>query len=173
MIPLGPLAPYAALLKVAALAIVAAAIFGAGWKAGAGLTEARWQRERAKQAAEYQSALTRAREAERAAYAKSQEVSRGLQNDLAAIRAERDRLRDRPARVVRLCPDTDPAAGRMPAAPGAAGRRDAAAPAAAENAGAPGRDIGGPLYELVDDGDEREAELARRLVACQDAAAGR
>jgi Sec-independent protein translocase protein TatA len=167
------LAPYLLWLKLAAVLLIVALIFGAGWKAGAGLTEGRWQRAAAKQAADYQATLARAREAERASYAKSNEVSRGLQQDLAAIRAERDRLRNQPVRTVRLyVPAAGPAC--LPSDRPAAGGRDGATAAAAAPASAAGPDIGRGLYDLTDDGDAREAELAARLTRCQEwAAAGK
>lgn len=162
-----------AYLRLGIACLAAAVMFALGWKMGSAHASAQLQRAQAASEAKYLSAVERAREAERASYAKSQEVSRALQSDLAAIRGERDRLRAQPARGVRLCPDADPAGSGVSAAGAAPGRRDAAAAGATKAPGPAGRDIGRPLYELVDDGDEREAELARRLSACQAWAATR
>lgn len=166
------IAPYTLALKIGAAVLMAALIFVGGWKAGSALIAGRWQRAAAKQAADYQSSLARARETERASYAKSQEVSRGLQNDLAAIRVERDRLRNQPVRTVRVYVPAASPAGLSAASPAAGGRHGAPA-AAAEPSATIGPDIGRGLFDLVDDGDAREAELAARLTRCQDWAAGK
>lgn len=160
------LAPYLLWLRLAAIALMVALIFGAGWRAGSRLTEYRWQRAAAKQAADYQASLAQAREAEKRSYAQRDEVSNALQRDLATIRADRDRLRALPARVVRVYvpaarPASLPADGRP--APG----RDGTIAGTAPPAGTPGPDIGRGLYDLVDDGDSREAELRARMDACR------
>lgn len=166
------LAPYLLYIKAAAWLLVVAAIFGAGCKVGAGFTERRWQAAQAAQAREYQSAVERARAAERASWAKRDEVSTNVQAELEAVRAERDRLRRLPARVVRVqVPAADP--GRVPGASPAAPGSDGAAAGAAAPAGPAFVDIGRGLYDLADDGDAREAELAARLTACQQWAATR
>lgn len=99
---MNPLEPYLVWIEVGIVAILAVALFGGGWKAGAGLTESRWQRAAAKAEAQHTASLASARVAERASYVKNQEVSRGYQSKLAQITADRDRLRDMPARVVRV-----------------------------------------------------------------------
>lgn len=154
------LAPYLLWVKLAVMAIVMALIFGAGWKVGAGLTESRWLRAAAKQAADYQSSLARAREAERASYAKSQEVSRGYQQKLAALEVDYRAALGRigPVRV-RNCPAV---AGGLPATRPAPGRPDAAhdradLPAAAGSD--PDRDIGPELVTLARDADHCREQL--------------
>ncbi len=97
-------------------------------------------------------------------------VSHGLQTDLATIRADRDRLRDLPARVVRVYVPVAPRVGHGPAA---AGRPGPAAAAPVELAGEArsgdglGRDIGTDLYRIVDDADQREAELGAQVTRLQ------
>jgi hypothetical protein len=93
-------------------------------------------------------------------WTRAQEASDAYQTDLAAIRAERDRLRALPARAVRLCVEPDPSG--MLAGDGAGGST-AAATATAQLALAAGPDIGGGLYGLADDGDARELELGAQL----------
>jgi hypothetical protein len=169
------LAPYLLWVKLAALALIVALIFGVGWKAGASLTESRWLRAAAKQAADYQSSLAHAREAERASYAKRDGVSNALQKDLAAVTAERDRLRGLPARIVRVYVPAAPAAS-MSANGGAAAGHSGAPAGTPALAGPPGPDIGRGLYDLADDSDAREAELGARLSRCVEgwtSAAGR
>lgn len=91
---------------------------------------------------------------------KAQEVSRGYQQDLDQIRRDRDRLRKRPVRVVRVCPD--PSVSATPS-----GYRNTPSGTIAPEKTV-GFDIGQPLYELVDDGDQREKELRSQLIACQE-----
>lgn len=112
-------------------------------------------------------------ETERAAAAKTQEISRGLQTDLTAIRAERDRLRDLPPRVVRVRVPVPAAVARPhPAAAGGSGSAAAGTLAIAGPDGPPAgldRDIGADLYRIVDDADQREAELAAQVIRLQQA----
>ena len=166
-----PLPPWLT-LRFAATFVIALGLFAVGWKAGATLTEARWQRVQVKAEREHTTALARAREAERASYAKAVETSRAYQTSLAAIRAERDRLRDLPPRVVRVYVPAKPAS--VPAPGAAAGGPGSAAAAAVELAGEAGsgarfsRDIGPTLYGIVDDSDEREAALAEQVRKLQE-----
>lgn len=154
------LAPYLFWIKVGALLLVVALIFGTGWRAGSGLTEARWQRAAAKQAADYQESLSRAREAERRSYAKSQEVSRDYQAKLVDLEG---RYRDALGRIgpvrVRRCPA---AAGGVPAASAGTGGPHAAGdrpdvPGA--TGGDPDRDIGPDLVLLARDADHCREQL--------------
>jgi hypothetical protein len=161
------LAPYLLWIKLSSWLLVFALIFGAGWKAGASLTQLRWQRAAEKQAADYRFSLALAREAERASYAKRDEVSNALQKDLAATRAERDRLRALPARTVRVYVPAASATS-LPAVAGTTAGRPGATAGTAAPAATLGPDIGRSLYAIVDDGDEREAELRARLTACRD-----
>lgn len=88
------------------------------------------------------------------AHRKALDASRGYQDELRTLRANRGK-----SRVVRLCND-------VPANPpedGGAGRRDGASPGAGELPQAAGPDIGPDLYGLADDADE----VAARLRACQ------
>lgn len=109
---------------------------------------------------------------ERKASAATQEVSRGLQTDLDAIRAERDRLRDLPPRVVRVRIPVPAAVA--PADPAVAARSGSAATGTLAVAGPTGpadgldRDIGGPLYAIADDSDAREATLAAQVRRLQE-----
>jgi hypothetical protein len=109
--------------------------------------------------------------AERAIVAATQEVSRGLQTDLTEIRAERDRLRDIPPRVVRVrVPGPAPSASAT-----VASRSGSAATGTLEVEGEGGSaagldwDIGPFLYRLADDSDQREAELAAQVRRLQEA----
>jgi hypothetical protein len=154
------LAPYLLWVKLAVVLLMLALIFGAGWKAGASLTEGRWQRAAAKQAADYQSSVARAREAERASYAKSQEVSRGYQQKLAALDADYRAALGRigPVRV-RNCPTV---AGGLPATGAAASRPTGAndrADIPATAGSDPSRDIGPDLVTLARDADHCREQL--------------
>lgn len=155
------IAPWLMWIKIAFLA----AIFAGGYYVGHRMSEAKWQHAATEQADAFQKALLDNLAVERAAAAANQETSNALQEELAQIRTERDRLRARPVRTVRLC--TTPAADGVPAAAAPAGGRDGAAPAPFASSGAAGPDIGRGLYDLADDGDEREADLDARLIACQ------
>ena len=73
----------------------------------------------------------------------------GYEAELAAVRA-------RPARVVRLCPETRAGGVR---GPGPAAGPDGAGPAAGELHGQTGRDLGPELYRLARDADEVAARL--------------
>lgn len=157
------LQPYLLWIKLAVYAAIVATIFGAGWKTGSSLTTARWEHAAAKQAADYQESLKRAIASERASYAQRDEVSRDLQKDLAAVQAERDRLRRQSARVVRVYVPAP--AGSVPADGGTAPRHGGA-PGPAEPTATAGPDIGRDLYDLADDGDAREAELRARVNRC-------
>ena len=163
------LMPYLLWIKLAAVLLVVLAIFGAGWKVGAGLTETRWQSAQASQAREYQSALAHAREAERASYTRSQEVSRDYQSKLAALEG---RYADAARSIgpVRVCvaaaaPAHVPAVSAPASRPHAADDRPDVPRAPA---GDPGRDVGPELIALV-----RDADVCReRLPALQAWAAG-
>jgi hypothetical protein len=143
-------------IKPAAILILALALVGLGYRIGSGLTEARWQRAQVKAEQAHTASIAAARESELAAYDKSNEVSREYQEDLAKIRAERDRLRHQPVRVVRVYIPADPVSLST-------------APAAVELAGEArsgvrfSRDVGPELYGIVDDSDQREAELAEQI----------
>ena len=158
-------APYLVWIKIGIVVLIVTVVFGAGFRMGSGLTEAKWQHAATEQADAFQKALLDNLAVERAAAAANQETSNALQEELAQIRTERDRLRARPVRTVRLCPT--PAADGVPAAAASAGGRDGAAPAPFASSGPTGPDIGRGLYDLADDGDEREADLDARLIACQ------
>ena len=103
---------------------------------------------------------------------RAKEVSRAYQADLTAIRAERDRLRALPPRVVRVYV---PGPAIAVPSPVAGGRPRAIAPGAVALTGQAGqgprlsRDIGPELYGIVDDCDTREAELARQVTGLQQA----
>ena len=154
------LQPYLLWIKLAVYAAIVAAIFGAGWKTGSSLTTARWEHAAAKQAADYQSSLKAAREAERASYAKAQQISRGYQDEI-------DRLRSQPIvrTPVRLCRDatnssrvsaTGPTTGGPgPAAPagGVVSSTDGTDPSVR-----PGPDIGPALRGLARRADEVSAQ---------------
>jgi hypothetical protein len=154
-------------IKPAAILILALALVGLGYRIGSGLTEARWQRAQVKAEQAHTASIAAARESELAAYDKSNEVSREYQEDLAKIRAERDRLRHQPVRVVRVYIPADPVS--LSAAGAAAGGSGSTAPAAVELAGEArsgvrfSRDVGPELYGIVDDSDQREAELAEQI----------
>lgn len=94
----------------------------------------------------------------------AQKASKEYQDDLSKIRADRAARRDLPARSVRLCQQS-PTVQR----PADTGGPDAAATAAAQPSEAAGPDIGPSLYDLADDGDEREAELAAQIRRLQEA----
>lgn len=110
---------------------------------------------------------------ERDAARKTNEVSRGLQNDLTTIRAERDRLRSLPPRVVRVrIPVAAAVASADPAAPGRPGCSAAGTVALAGEARSGAgvdRDIGPELYAIADDADTREAELGAYIRRLQQA----
>lgn len=161
-------APYLMWIKLAIIAAVVLTLYSCGFKAGSAATEAKWQSAAKDQAAAFQRTLTDSIATERRVAQTNQETSRELQTQIIRIQAERDRLRSLPARVVRVyVPAAGPAG--VPAAAGADGRRDGAASAPAQLPGPLGPDIGRSLYTIVDDSDAREAELAARLVACQEA----
>lgn len=111
---------------------------------------------------------------EREAAKQTREVSSALQTDLNTIRADRDRLRDLPPRIVRVRVPVPAAAveGARPAAAGQSGST-AAGTLALEGAGGRGTgldwDLGPFLYRLADDGDERESELAAQVRRLQEA----
>lgn len=147
-------------VRLLAAAVLVAATFGAGWKVGAGLTESRWARERAAEAAEYRQALERAREAERAQETKGRQASHDYQTKLAELDA---RYRDAIGRIgpvrVRNCPGT---AGTVSGAGQASGRPNAAdsglADVPREARDAP--DIGPGLVLLARDADVCRERLA-------------
>jgi hypothetical protein len=99
-------------------------------------------------------------------------VSHAFQIDLTAIRAERDRLRDLPPRVVRVYV---PGPAIAVPSPVAVGRPRATRPGPVELTGEAGqgprlsRDIGADLYGIVDDSDAREASLASQVTRLQQA----
>ncbi len=109
---------------------------------------------------------------ERKAAAKAQEISRGYQTDLADIRADRDRLRDLPPRVVRvLVPARAPASAGSATAGGSGGTPATAIELEGEAGSGTGQgwDIGPGLYRIVDDADQREAELGAQVTRLQEA----
>lgn len=154
------LQPYLLWIKIGVYALIVAAIFGAGCKAGYSIAQARADAAFSKQAREYQSALKSAREAERASYAAAQARSKEYQDEL-------DRLRNRPVvrTPVRLCVSA-PAAGGMPPAGPAAGGPGATVPAGGVVQPAdgtdpslrPGPDIGPALRGLARRADEVSAQ---------------
>lgn len=95
----------------------------------------------------------------------AQEISSDYQTRLAAIAAERDILRARPVRPVRLCRPA-PGAGVLPAGP--AGGPDAAATAGAAVPATAGPNLGPGLYGIADDADELAARLSAQLSALQE-----
>lgn len=153
-------APYLLWLKLAVVAAVVALIFGTGWKAGASLTESRWQRAAAKQAADYRTSVARAREAERASYAHSQEASRVYQQNLVALDQS---YRDALGRIgaVRVCHGAPPAIGLSTARPAAGGPHGAhvRADLSAAPRVDPDRDIAPELVTLARDADHCRQQL--------------
>lgn len=150
---MNPLAPYMAAIKVGALVAIVAALGLFGWRVHAwheGYKALAAERacepatECAKRAARFAEAQQKAAQA---ASQKAQEAVTTYEQEIASLRA-------RPARIVRLCPDSG---GVRDAAP-AAGTDGAAAPAAVVS-GQAGVDLGPDLYQLAKDADEVAARL--------------
>ena len=150
---MNPLAPYMEAIKVGALVAIVAALGLFGWRVHAwheGYKALAAERacepatECAKRAARFAEAQQKAAQA---ASQKAQEAVTSYEQEIASLRA-------RPARVVRLCPDSGGVRDAA-AAPGA----DGAAAAAAVVPGPAGRDIGPDLYQLAKDADEVAARL--------------
>jgi hypothetical protein len=148
MIALGPLAPYTAAMKLAALVSLVAIVALMGWRVSA------WheaysaigplRKQLTVETSCGEGSACRAREAKlrEELVREKAEVVAGLESELAAVRG-------RPARVVRVCPG----AGDVPVS-GAAGRGHGA-PAGPGIIPVPaGPDIGPDLYALAREADE-------------------
>ncbi len=162
------LAPYLMWVKIGLFALVVAAAGLFAWRVNAwhhGYLE--------RDAAVAQEKATRAQAAQTLAqlqtrFDNAQKASQEFQNDVSKIRAERDRLRNLPARTVRVC-----VAGPAVQAAGPGPRRsDGAAPGPTPQPATAGPDIGRDLYGIADDADQREAELAAQIVKLQGLLAG-
>ena len=150
---MNPLAPYMAAIKVGALVAVVVALGLFGWRVHAwheGYKELAAERacepatECAKRAARFAEAQQKAAQA---ASQKAQEAVTSYEQEIASLRA-------RPARVVRLCPDSG---GVRDAAPAAGADGPSAGPGVVPTTA--GRDIGADLYQLAKDADEVAARL--------------
>ncbi len=154
------LAPYTLWLKLGAVALAVVLIFGTGWKVGAGLTQARWQRAAIQAERERTAEVERARAAEQAANDHSQEVSRDYEARLSELDQQR-RAAIRRIGPVRVC-NPVARASRVPAAadpssrPDGAGARDLVS---GPTGGDLERDIGPDLTELAADADRCRLQL--------------
>ena len=152
------LQPYLLWIKLAVYAAIVAAIFGAGWKTGSSLTTARWEHAAAKQAADYQSSLKAAREAEIASYEKSQVISNDYQAKLTDLeykyRAALGRIGPVRVRVGSSTAGGLPKTGTTPGGPDAAHDGTDVPGAAGSDT-----DIGPDLVTLARDADKCREQL--------------
>lgn len=163
--------PYLIWARLIAVAIGALAIAGLIWWGASSFNHMRDQAARVPALEQAVKAANATVITERKSVAKAQKVSNDLQTDLTTIRAERDRLRTLPARVVRVyVPTRPPLAGS--AAAGGSGAATPAGVALASPTGFPAGlsgDIGRDLYGIVDDADAREATLGAQVRRLQEA----